>query len=169
MNGEKKNEESHHSLSMRCKLQICVKIVNHQTKPSVMVHHHQLNNISKNCRHSMVRNVPLFSFSCCCCGSVVNRGKTNTNPNHFYLITIWLKCLTWPFHSILWKNYHIEFDPYCTNFNCNRNSVFVVTCFLPSSPSPFPSLSIVYDHWCTLSTGHCIKKKWWKIDALTHP
>lgn len=50
--GINENEEEEqritHSLSMRCKLQICVKIVT--TRPSLMVHHHQLNNISMNWR-----------------------------------------------------------------------------------------------------------------------
>lgn len=49
-----------HPLSMRCKLQICVKIVT--TTPSVMAHHHQLNTISMNGR---LTNAPLFSFSYC--------------------------------------------------------------------------------------------------------
>lgn len=146
-----------HPLSMRCKLQICVKIVT--TTPSVMVHHHQLNTISMNGR---LTNAPLFSFSYCYCGTVVNWGKINTNPNRFYLITIWLKCLTWPFHSIPWKNYHIELDPYCANFNCSHNNiVYWSCCYMHSSPL----LSIV----CTSSSGHCIKKEMMeKWRACTH-
>lgn len=122
--------------------------------------YHQRWSITTNSITFHAMDVPLFSFSCyfVAVWLSIEAEKINTNPNHFYLITIRLKCLTCPFHSILWeKLYHIEFDAHCANFNCNRNGVLFVVLH-----AFFFYLSIVSTNGVYVVVGSLSKKKWWK-------